>query len=197
MRQFFVGRGDDCQIRLFDNSQRISRNHATLKLFDNGKICIVDHSSNGTFVNGIKISQNVDYPVKRGDSISFAHVTDLNWNEIPKNRNRLLNFTLYSLGVLLLITLCVLIFPIGEGKPNVTEKKNRSEIVTDSLPTRKKEKIVDKKDSITHNNKKEKENIQTKKEKRKDNIHEKKKPSDADSPEKNTKKQEKAPNVIY
>lgn len=104
MQQFTIGRGDDCRIRIQDNSQRVSRNHATLKVTDNGKIFITDHSSNGTFVNGIKISQNVDFPVKRGDSISFANAAELNWELIPKKSNKII---FYSIFGVVLIAICV------------------------------------------------------------------------------------------
>ena len=92
IKQYSIGRSDDSQIKIQDNSQKVSRNHATLKVLDNGKIFITDHSSNGTFVNGVKISQSVDYPVKRGDSISFAHVAELNWDLIPRTANKLIYY---------------------------------------------------------------------------------------------------------
>lgn len=88
INQFTIGRGDDCQIRIQDPTQKVSRNHATLKIMKNRKFFITDHSTNGTWVNGVKISPNVDYPVKRGDVISFANVADLNWELIPKTTNK-------------------------------------------------------------------------------------------------------------
>lgn len=100
MQQYSIGRGDDCRIRIHDNSQRVSRNHATLKVMDNGKIFITDHSSNGTYVNGIKISQNVDFPVKRGDSVSFANTAELNWDLIPRKPNKVLLYLMIALVVI-------------------------------------------------------------------------------------------------
>lgn len=43
----------------------------------------MDHSSNGTFINGIKITSNTPVPVTRRDIVSFANVSDLDWNRIP------------------------------------------------------------------------------------------------------------------
>ena len=102
IQQYTIGRGDDNRIRIQDNSQRVSRNHATLKVMDNGKIYITDHSSNGTFVNGIKIAQNVDFPVKRADSISFANVWEFNWDLVPRKSNKVL---LYSIIITLLVAI--------------------------------------------------------------------------------------------
>ena len=110
LKQYTIGRGEDCQIRLQDNSQRISRSHATLKILDNGKIFITDHSSNGTFVNGVKISQNIDYPIKRGDSISFAHAADLNWDLIPKKNKKNLLFTMIALIIIGIAMACYFIW---------------------------------------------------------------------------------------
>ncbi len=112
IQQYTIGRGDSCQIRIQDAAQRISRNHATLKVLDNGKIFITDHSSNGTWVNGVKISPNVDYPVRRGDSISFANAAELNWTLIPKKTNRQLIYILAG-GIIIVIAMavtCLMIF---------------------------------------------------------------------------------------
>ena len=103
IQQFLIGRGDNCQIRIHDATQRVSRTHATIKIMDNGKMFITDHSSNGTFVNGIKISQNVDFPVKRGDSVSFANTAELNWALIPKRKNTLLIYSVIAVLVIVLL----------------------------------------------------------------------------------------------
>jgi len=92
IQEYTIGRGEDCKIRLHDPSNRASRNHATLKIMKNGKIFISDYSANGTWVNGVKVMQNVDYPLKRGDTVSFAQVVNLNWEQIPKRTNNVVNF---------------------------------------------------------------------------------------------------------
>jgi pSer/pThr/pTyr-binding forkhead associated (FHA) protein len=100
VKQYTIGRGDECQILIQDNTQRVSRSHATLKVSGYGKMFIADHSSNGTFVNGVKIASNIDFPVKRGDTISFANAVELNWKLIPKTRNKLLLYSLIAVGVI-------------------------------------------------------------------------------------------------
>ena len=104
IKQFTIGRGDDCQIHIQDQSQRVSRNHATLKIYESGKMFITDQSSNGTWVNGVKISQNVEYPIKRGDSISFAHASELNWEQIPRTTNKSMIYIVVALLLVGLIT---------------------------------------------------------------------------------------------
>jgi hypothetical protein len=53
-------------------SQGVSRLHASLKVI-NQRVTIVDlGSSNGTRVNGQKISPNVDYPINHGDIIALG-----------------------------------------------------------------------------------------------------------------------------
>ncbi|MDR3262370.1 MAG: FHA domain-containing protein, partial [Tannerella sp.] len=91
-QEYRIGRDSTCQICIPDTpqTQKASRLHAILKVMGNGKIFITDCSSNGTSVNGVKIASNIDYPVKRGDTISFANVTELNWESIPKSSHKTL-----------------------------------------------------------------------------------------------------------
>ena len=100
MQQYTIGRSNECHIRVPDSKERISREHATLKVMDDGKIFIVDNSTNGTYVNGIKISQHVNYPVKRGDHISFANDYELDWKLIAKPKSKL---SIYLLAVAALV----------------------------------------------------------------------------------------------
>jgi pSer/pThr/pTyr-binding forkhead associated (FHA) protein len=129
MKQYTIGRGDECQIHLQDNTQRVSRRHATLKVDGKGKMFIADHSVNGTFVNGVKIASDVDFPVKRGDSISFANATELNWTLVPKTRNRLL---IYSLIAVVVIAAGIFLFYLLIHKC-ASEQKEELTHPTDSL----------------------------------------------------------------
>lgn len=81
MKTYKIGRGADCQIALHD--EKISRNHALLRVHRSGKMEIVDLSQNGTFVNGMRIPLNTAYPVKRKDVVTFAYAEKLNWSKIP------------------------------------------------------------------------------------------------------------------
>lgn len=83
---YSIGRDPGCDIYLVDDRHLISRNHAILKVGKGGKYFIIDQSMNGTYINGIKISQGVQVPVNRKDIISFAHVAELDWNQIPRSK---------------------------------------------------------------------------------------------------------------
>ncbi|MFA5328111.1 MAG: FHA domain-containing protein [Prolixibacteraceae bacterium] len=74
------------RILINDGSNMVSRYHATLKIAPNGKMTISDHSANGTFVNGSRISPNQDVQVKRRDKILFANTQPLDWNKIPNSK---------------------------------------------------------------------------------------------------------------
>jgi pSer/pThr/pTyr-binding forkhead associated (FHA) protein len=85
MKTFSIGRDLNCDIVMNDSTDVISRRHALLNVTSSGKMTIIDQSSNGTYVNGIRISQNVPVPVTRKDTISFAHVAKLDWSLVPKS----------------------------------------------------------------------------------------------------------------
>jgi len=101
-QEYTIGRDNTCHVCIPDTpqTQKASRLHAILKVMSNGKIFITDCSSNGTSVNGVKIAPNIDYPVKRGDVISFANVTELNWESIPKPRRKKLLYLVAAVLVL-------------------------------------------------------------------------------------------------
>ena len=60
---YTIGREEGCDIVIPDNSDVISRLHATIRIESEDKIFITDQSRNGTYVNGMKISSNVEVPV--------------------------------------------------------------------------------------------------------------------------------------
>ena len=98
MKVYSIGREVGCDIVINDNSDVISRRHATLNVASSGKMTIVDLSHNGTYVNGIRISPNVPVPVTRKDNVSFAHVARLDWNLIPNTGATIIKWV--ALGVL-------------------------------------------------------------------------------------------------
>ena len=81
MKIITIGRDTDCDIMIDDPV--VSRRHALLKLYPSGKVEVVDMSSNGTFVNGMKLKNNVPTPVSKKDIVSFAHVKQLDWKQVP------------------------------------------------------------------------------------------------------------------
>ena len=53
MRKITIGRGRECDIRLKDDTDTVSRKHAVLAVWPSGKMLIYDLSSTGTSVNGV------------------------------------------------------------------------------------------------------------------------------------------------
>lgn len=84
MKVYSIGRENTCDIVMTDNTDVISRKHAILNVYPSGKMTITDLSQNGTYVNGMRISPNSPVPVTRKDNVSFAHVSTLDWNRVPK-----------------------------------------------------------------------------------------------------------------
>lgn len=82
-RIYTIGRDPQCDIIIQDVTDVVSRVHAVLKLESDGKMYIKDQSKNGTYINGMRVSPNVEIPVSRKDSISFANVAELDWSIIP------------------------------------------------------------------------------------------------------------------
>lgn len=110
MQNYTIGRNNDCHIRVPEHLDRISREHATLKVMDNGKMFVVDNSMNGTYVNGIKITPHVDYPVKRNDNISFANDYELDWSMIAKPKRKRLVYLLFSIAAVVVIGIGIVLF---------------------------------------------------------------------------------------
>lgn len=81
MKVILIGRGDNCHVQIEDS--RVSRQHAILKLYPFGKMEIIDQSTNGTAVNGVRIKANVPKRVTRGDVVTFAEASRLDWSQIP------------------------------------------------------------------------------------------------------------------
>ena len=81
MRLISFGSSQRAQIVL--HSQYVSGYHAELIQLDNGDMLLVDkNSSNGTFVNGNRITPEKEVTVTRNDTISFADQV-LNWQTVP------------------------------------------------------------------------------------------------------------------
>ncbi len=106
MKTYSIGRDLNCDIVINDSTDVISRRHALLNVTSSGKMTIIDQSSNGTYVNGIRISPNVPVPVTRKDIVSLAHVAKLNWNQIPKS-NQWVKYAIIA-GVAVIVVLGII-----------------------------------------------------------------------------------------
>lgn len=102
MKTYRIGNGPDCDISTGENIYTDSM-HAVLFVDDDGTMHIVDVSTNGTFVNGIRIERGAEVLVSRKDNVSFAQVYDLPWGSIPIPRKKKLPFFSICLVALVLI----------------------------------------------------------------------------------------------
>lgn len=118
MKSYSIGREAGCDIVLNDNTDVISRRHAVLTVASSGKMTITDMSTNGTYINGQRISANVAVPVTRKDTVSFAHVNTLDWNMIPKS-GQWLTYLIIGLVVAAIGVCCAIFIPkINSGEPD-------------------------------------------------------------------------------
>ena len=105
-KSFTVGREPSCDIVIYDPSNVISRSHATIRV-DGRKYYITDHSTNGTYRNGIRLTPNIEYPFTKDDDISLGGTCPLDWNSIPRPQKPVSAFLLYPVAVLLLAALVI------------------------------------------------------------------------------------------
>jgi hypothetical protein len=103
MKTYSIGRDINCDIVINDQTDVISRRHALLNVTSSGKMTIIDQSSHGTYVNGIRISQNTPFPVTRKDAISLAHVVNLDWSMIPRTNASMRYAILVFVGLLVIV----------------------------------------------------------------------------------------------
>ena len=68
--EVLIGRDGVCS-EYFERSTYISRKHATL-YFENGKVYVMDASTNGTYINGKRIDKMQKVILNKGDKITFA-----------------------------------------------------------------------------------------------------------------------------
>lgn len=80
---YSIGTASDNRIVISDSTNHVSRHHAVLKLKHDGKYYIYDQSTNGTYVNGVKIKFKVDFPVALTDTISLSNTYRFEWNTVP------------------------------------------------------------------------------------------------------------------
>lgn len=105
---YTIGREENCDIVIPDSTDVISRLHATIRVEPNDKMFLIDQSRNGTYVNGMKMTSNVEIPITRKDVISFAHIHELDWSLIPKperNWTKIILIALVCIAAVIGITL--------------------------------------------------------------------------------------------
>lgn len=132
MRKITIGRGRECDIRLKDDTDTVSRKHAVLAVWPSGKMLIYDLSSNGTSVNGVKVEKPNGYRVRRGDRVNFANLVDLDWSQV-KNPYRTVNRILVGL-VVLVVCAVVAVLCIPSLRDAVIPARENPEVNFDTEP---------------------------------------------------------------
>lgn len=129
---YTIGRDPSCDIVIADPTDVVSRVHASLKVKGAGKYILVDQGRNGTYVNGIKMSANEEIPVTRKDVISFAHIAELDWNQIPKEKSKGM---LWGLIILIaVIAVGIILFFMLKPKQQPLQEETLPEVPVEALP---------------------------------------------------------------
>lgn len=77
-----IGRDSHNDVRIDEQWDTVSNRHGEIS-YEDGKLTFIDHSSNGTVINGQKI-HNTSVGIYPGDTIRLANVFDLEWNVIDR-----------------------------------------------------------------------------------------------------------------
>lgn len=131
MKRITIGRGRECDIRLEDSTDMVSRRQAVITVSPTGRMMIYDTSSNGTFVNGEKVEKPDGKVIKRGDQINFARVVDLDWSQVrDPYRTMKISLAVIFLAAVAVATLFIVFADIIGQKE--TQEETRTE-KTDSI----------------------------------------------------------------
>lgn len=129
---YTIGRDPQSDIVINDNTDVVSRLHATIRI-EGSKMFLIDQSQNGTYVNGMRMSANEEIPVSREDTISFANIAELDWTLLPdpkKAQMRTIGIVVAALIAIAAIVFGVLYFM--DDKDKTTKEEPNTTITTDS-----------------------------------------------------------------
>lgn len=145
MKTITIGRSENSNIYIEDPI--ISRRHAILKISTFGKMEIVDTSTNGTFVNGVRIRSNIPFPVSRKDVINFGNVRKLDWSQIEDVGKY------YKRGTIAFVVLIVimLLFAIGTSLQNSPDGIEKTDDNAVPVTIDKKEQREKKEENVMEN----------------------------------------------
>lgn len=128
---YTIGRDPQCDIVIQDVTDVVSRVHAVLKVESNGKLYIKDQSKNGTYINGMRMTPNVEVPVSRKDTISFANIRDLDWSIVPNPMKK--TISVISFSILALAIAGLLIWLITDKGDFIGEKDKEKTVIVDTV----------------------------------------------------------------
>lgn len=132
-RSYSIGRDEFCDIVIYDLTNVVSRNHATLRV-DGKRYYLTDHSTNGTFRNGVRLTPHVEYPVSPEDDISLGNAVAFDWRAIPASQKKGTPVWLYIFLPIALLLVAGALYYLLPRCPK-TGKEEASTALTDSLRT--------------------------------------------------------------
>lgn len=125
MKRITVGRGNDCDIVIDDNTDKVSRHHLVISVDFMGRMTVSDTSSNGTFLNGNKMLKGTSMPVTRKDTIRLGDVWEFDWNTVRDPYARMRKFAAAAAAMLLLLCAGITVWSLINDS---YDKVNASEI---------------------------------------------------------------------
>lgn len=125
MKRITVGRGNDCDIVIDDNTDKVSRHHLVISVDFMGRMTVSDTSSNGTFLNGNKMLKGTSMPVTRKDTIRLGDVWEFDWNTVRDPYARMRKFAAAAAAMLLLLCAGITVWSLINDS---FDKENASEI---------------------------------------------------------------------
>lgn len=131
MRKVVIGRSRECDVVLADTTDVVSRRQAVITFTFWGKMTLYDTSSNGTFVNGQRLSKPEAKVVTRKDTVNFGYVWDLDWSTV-KDPYKKMKVALVCTIVALLIVIGAL---LALSTPRKTNKPEQKALPADTLAT--------------------------------------------------------------
>ena len=138
-KTYTIGRDKGCDIIIVDDKDYVSRRHAILTVTTFGKMTIEDHSTNGTYVNGIKITPGEPFPVTRKDVVTLAHIYQLDWSKVPSSN---LGLKIAAAIIAALIVIAAIIFGFKKCNTNPNPDVESVTIVDDSVAIKAREKAI-------------------------------------------------------
>jgi len=124
MKRITVGRSNDCDVVIFDETDNVSRKHLVISFDFFGKMRVSDTSSNGTFINGVRMIKGASIPVTKNDKIRLGSSIDFDWSmvEDPYKQVRIISSIFLIVLVIVILCICGLLWYKDRQSQNETPK---------------------------------------------------------------------------
>lgn len=107
MKRLTVGRSNDCDIVIIDETDNVSRHHLVITFDFFGNMKVSDTSSNGTMINDIRMLKGASIPVTTKDRIRLGKACDLDWSLVKDPYKGLRMLILCLLVALILLGIVI------------------------------------------------------------------------------------------